>query len=183
MIGRSSNVGLRKGYLQMSEKSRFTADQIRRLRDSPYVLSVTKTTVTFTAEFKKIFYDQRHNGLSPEKVFSKYGIDPEVLGSTRIRGFAQRVEEQASRDDGFRDLRAQNGCHHATGHSCEEDFDDGMTLPKLTRLVVDLKQQVADIEAKLTEVSSQLDLARHDSETLKKNEFHGRGVPSSQCTA
>ena len=89
----------------MASRSKFTPAQRSQLRASPYVVSATENTVTFTAEFKQIYFDARHSGFQPRDIFRRNGIDPDILGDSRIRGFEQSVRSQSAREAGFQDRR------------------------------------------------------------------------------
>lgn len=91
------------------ERSQFTVEQVQQLGASPYVAKVTRKSVRFTEEFKRIVYDRIHSGETTEEVFKSLGIDPEVLGENRIRGFEQNLERMSTRETGFTDQRCKNG--------------------------------------------------------------------------
>lgn len=156
----------------MSEKSKFTPDQIKKLRESPHVLNVTKTTVSFTNEFKKIFFDQRHSsGLSPEEILLANGIDPEILGSARIRGLVQRVEEQADRDSGFNDLRIKENKDLRDAERLKviaesrnrkiDSSDLAHEVTDLKREFADMKTEFSELKALITKVLTQYELETH----------------------
>lgn len=89
----------------MASRSKFTPAQRSQLRANPYVVSASENTVTFTAEFKQLYFDDRHSGLSPRDIFRRYGINPDILGDSRIRGFEQSIRSQSAREAGFQDRR------------------------------------------------------------------------------
>ena len=91
------------------ERSQFTVEQVQQLGASPYVAKATRKSVRFTEEFKRIVYDRIHSGETTEEVFKSLGIDPEVLGVNRIRGFVQNLERMSTRETGFTDQRCKNG--------------------------------------------------------------------------
>ena len=41
-------------------------------------------------------------------ILEEHGIDPQMLGDARIWGIADRIREQAEREEGFADTRKQN---------------------------------------------------------------------------
>ena len=89
-------------------KNHFTEDQIRCLELNHYVSNVSKTTVKFTTEFKKYFYERHSAGIPVIMIFAECGIDPQILGESRISGFCYTVNKQAKRDSGFMDQRQDN---------------------------------------------------------------------------
>lgn len=84
------------------------AEEIAELRSNPYVAKVTGNMISFTPEFKRMAYDQITSGKTMREVFEEHGIDPEILGDSRIWGFAEKLRAKAEREEGFTDLREQN---------------------------------------------------------------------------
>lgn len=80
-------------------KIKFTDSQIEELKANPYTLTVTTNQITFTREFKILFWSDYQNRLSPRSIFQKYGYDPEVLGRSRITGFQQMLKKEV--DEGL----------------------------------------------------------------------------------
>lgn len=89
-------------------KKLFTKQEVLELRDNPYVASISEETITFTEEFKRIFYEQKRAGVKIRDIFEKYGISPDVIGEGRISSFSWRVNKMAKRTNGFTDLRCNN---------------------------------------------------------------------------
>ena len=50
-------------------------------------------------------YQKLIDGKSMRDIFEENGIDPDILGSSRIWGFAQKLRANADREEGFTDLR------------------------------------------------------------------------------
>lgn len=82
-----------------------TSDAIEILKANPYVANVTKKTVRFTAEFKTAFWEKYRHGLAAPLVLEQLGIDPDLLGESRIAGIRQHVKKQAIRMNSFEDRR------------------------------------------------------------------------------
>ena len=89
----------------------FTKEQIERLQISPYVKSISPSTIRFTEEFKKYFYQKHKAGTSARSIFIECGIDPDVLGQKRIDGFCYTLNKYAKREEGFSDNRQYNYRH------------------------------------------------------------------------
>ena len=89
----------------------FTQEQIEHLRVNHYVKSISSSTIRFTQEFKKYFYQKYHSGMTARQIFTECGIDPDVLGASRVEGFRYTLNKQAKRDTGFADNRSQNHRH------------------------------------------------------------------------
>lgn len=86
----------------------FTKEQMEQLRTNHYVKSVSPSTVRFTEEFKKYYYHKHNSGVSSRQIFLECGIDPDILGQSRIDGFRYTVNKHAKRDEGFCDNRQSN---------------------------------------------------------------------------
>lgn len=86
----------------------FTNEQMESLGKNPYVKSVSPSTVRFTEEFKREFYSLLKSGKSSPQIFLEHGIDPDVLGKSRIEGFRYTLNKYAKRDEGFIDKRLDN---------------------------------------------------------------------------
>ncbi len=155
----------------MPAKRFFTIDEMEKLKRSVHVASVTKTTITLTPEFKKVLYNQMLSGLTPEEIFSLNGIDPKTLGTTRIRGIAQRVKDQAVREEGFSDMRTSN--HRRPAADPGEDMSDTRRL----------KRRIAELEAENTELKLRLALWT-EGEKLQKKRMRSADVsagPVDRC--
>lgn len=97
-----------------------TAEQVRKLRENPYVANVTTRTITFTSAFKKIAYDRLCSHEPLQKIFSDAGFDVDVIGKKRMENFRAGLEKSASREEGFTDLRRNN--HRQQNKSTEADL-------------------------------------------------------------
>ena len=86
----------------------FTKEQIDHLQVNHYVKSISSSTIRFTEEFKKYFYQKYHSGMTARQIFTECGIDPDILGESRIEGFRYTLDKQAKRDSGFADNRSSN---------------------------------------------------------------------------
>lgn len=70
----------------------FTEQEIILLQASPYVKSVSMRAVIFTSEFRQKLYELLHSGHGARESLRLLGIDPDILGNTRINGIRQRLE-------------------------------------------------------------------------------------------
>lgn len=137
---------------QKTHKRYFTQEQVEHLRVNHYVQSVSKSTIRFTEDFKRYFYKQRTSGKTACQIFSDCGIDPEMLGESRIDGFCYTLNKYAKRDSGFTDNR-KNNYHHlpSTGsESVETRIKHLEHELAYTRQEVEFlkKLQMADTEAR-----------------------------------
>ena len=100
-----------KAWIHMSKKTHtnpLSKREIEKLRMNPYVASATENTVRFTEAFKRLAYDEKHKGVSISETMRRCGIDPEVLGSSRVEGFAYTLNKKAKQENGFSDGRREN---------------------------------------------------------------------------
>ena len=82
--------------------------EVEALRRNPNVAAVSATTVKFTEEFKRLAYEGKRNGISVSETMRRNGIDPEVLGSSRVEGFTYLLNKKAKQGSGFTDRRSEN---------------------------------------------------------------------------
>ena len=94
--------------MKKTHKNPLTPEQVNQLLKNRYVKSATQNSVRFTEEFKRYFYQKHTSGMTVRSIFLEYGIDPDVLGESRISGFCHTVNVQAKRDTGFSDNRQNN---------------------------------------------------------------------------
>ena len=125
---------------------------MEQLLKNPYVKSVTPSTVRFTEEFKRYYYQKHTSGVLVRDIFLECGIDPDILGESRIDGFRYTINKQAKRDTGFTDNRQNN--YRRPAKTGEETVD--IRIKQLehelayTRQEVEFlkKLQMADMEAR-----------------------------------
>ena len=72
----------------------FTVWEQQVLTNNPYVYRITKKTITYTKEFKELFWSRTNAGVHPVTVFAEAGINPDILGQSRISNFAKQVQKQ-----------------------------------------------------------------------------------------
>ena len=82
--------------------------EVEELRKNPYVASVTASTVRFTEQFKELAYDNKVKGIPVEKTMQEVGIDPEVLGESRVYGFKYQLNKRAKEENNLSDHRSEN---------------------------------------------------------------------------
>lgn len=91
---------------------KFTEQEMLVLRNSKYVLDVSPNIVHFSAEFKKIFWEELSKGKLPRDIVKNLGIDPNILGDTRINGLKTMIGNEVKKGNGFRDLNTYaQGCN------------------------------------------------------------------------
>ena len=136
----------------MSNAKHFTAEEMDHLRINHYVKSISPSTIKFTEEFKRYFCQKREEGVAIRDIFLECGIDPDILGERRIKGFSYTVRKQARLEDGFKDKRHSNQFHAASSEGRTVDTRIKQLEHELayTRQEVEFlkKLQMADMEAR-----------------------------------
>lgn len=74
-------------------RGRLTSEEIERLRENPYVVSVDANRIMYSEDFKRLFIRRYINGERPGAIFRSAGFDTEMLGSKRIERACARWRE------------------------------------------------------------------------------------------
>ena len=82
--------------------------EVEQLRKNPYIASVTANTVRFTEAFKELAYEKKRQGVPVTESMRQCGIDPKVLGASRVEGFSYTLNKKAKQENGFLDGRSEN---------------------------------------------------------------------------
>jgi hypothetical protein len=85
----------------------FTEEQMNHLRESPHVLKVYPKQVHFSAHFKEMLWNSVQAGKEPHDAIAALGIDPDVLGETRIYGMMTAIKNNVLEGKGFRDMQTK----------------------------------------------------------------------------
>lgn len=83
-------------------------EEMNHLRASSYVLDVSPSIVHFSAEFKKKFWEAILAGKKPRDIVIDLGIDPDILGETRVNGLKGMIRNEVKAGNGFGDLNTYN---------------------------------------------------------------------------
>ena len=86
----------------------FAKQEIEDLRKNPNVASVTAYTIRYTEEFKKLVYENKLKGISVTKTLINNGIDPTVLGESRVEGLSYTLNKKSRNNSDFTDGRRTN---------------------------------------------------------------------------
>ena len=95
--------------------------EIEQLQKSPYIKKVTANCVMFTEEFKSLVYERKREGVSIPEIMRSCQIDPEILGESRVSGFAYTLNKKAKSESGFTDQRCSN--YHRPAKTGEETVE------------------------------------------------------------
>ena len=86
-------------------KKLLSEEEVATLRENANVESATSRSVVFTPAFKQRAYEEVCKGMGIKEILVRHGIDPNVLGEARIKGFREKLEKQAERPEGFQNLK------------------------------------------------------------------------------
>ena len=122
----------------MSRKQ-FTEEQQQKLRQNPYVYSVTATRLSLTREFKELFMEACRAGRTPRKILEDHGFSVELIGERRFFSIPQHICEEFKKRGEFREgySSRSNG-----GKPLESHPSDGDELKQLRYEVDYLKQEM-----------------------------------------
>lgn len=130
----------------------FSEEEVRALKASPHVESVTCRAVTFKPSFKKLVYQELLIGKHVREIFEEHGIDTGALGENRINGFLDRIRKASDREEGFVNLRHQrkSKSEEERNRSAERRIRQLEAELAYTRQEVEFlkKVQAADMEAR-----------------------------------
>ena len=87
---------------------KISEEEMNHLRASSFVLDVSPSIVHFTAEFKKKFWEAVLAGKRLRDIVIELGIDPDILGETRMNGLKGMIKNEVKAGNGFRDLNTYN---------------------------------------------------------------------------
>lgn len=99
----------------MSKKV-FTPEEVEMLRGNKYTFAVTPHILSFTKEFKELFWEEYQAGAIPRQILEKYGYPSDVLGKERIWGIAHVIKKQYYSPEGLHE-----GALPKSGTSSDKD--------------------------------------------------------------
>ena len=122
----------------------FTPEEVEALRQNPYTHTVTAQTISFTTEFKRIFWEKSQAGQTPSEIMREMGYDPEVLGQSRISGIKSHIKEQIWSEEGIHAGRK------SVGKGMKEDdlkqLSSSKSMIKMANELAYLRQEVEFIK-------------------------------------
>lgn len=121
------------------QKKLFSPEEIEVLRNNKYVKSISTGTIRFTEELKRYFYDEHSKGKTARTILLECGIDPEILGQSRINGIKHMFNVQARKTKGFTDFSNSN-------YRCPVKSDQETTESKIKQLEHELAYTRQEVE-------------------------------------
>lgn len=91
--GARPGAGRPRKYEPKFQHTVFTPEQLQELLSSPYVAAVSRKSVSYTLAFKELFWQRYCDGVEPLQIFIDAGIDPNILGMSRIKGLAKTLRK------------------------------------------------------------------------------------------
>jgi hypothetical protein len=147
-------------------KNAFTAEQLEELLRSPHVSYVSRSTISYTLKFKEMAWQRYCDGVEPIKIFRDAGLDPDVLGSIRIKGFIDKLRDQQEKGLPFNDGREP----HA--EQAEKVFD----MPRPPRKLKE--KQIPYTPEQVAQMYHQMVYMSQELEFIKKIILAGKGGKS-----
>lgn len=114
----------------------FTKEQQEILSGNKYIERVSEKAITYTEEFKEKFFDEYSKGKLPKVILTELGIDPKILGNSRIHNLTYRIKINHDRLDGQTDTRKNN-----SGRPRTKDLSDEEQIERLKQKISYLNQE------------------------------------------
>lgn len=129
----------------------FTDSQVKKLSKNKWIKNISNKGITYTDEFKmKLIKETKDYKKFPQDVFRDCGINPDIVGESRIHNAAYRWKQQYKNTGELKDNRK-----------------DGAGRPRVSELSEREKLKRAEARIKLLEAENEL---------LKKNEMIEMGL-------
>lgn len=86
-------------------KHYFTREQLKILNGNKYIEKASEKAITYTKKFKEKFFEEYSKGKLPKVILTEFGINPNILGNSRIHNLTYRIKNNHDRLDGQADTR------------------------------------------------------------------------------
>ncbi len=131
----------------MSRKQ-FTEEQQKKLRQNPYVYSVTATRLSLTKEFKELFMEACEAGGAPRGILEKHGFTVDLIGERRFFSIPQHIREEFKKHGEFREGYSSR----SSGGDAPEDHPSSDDELKQLRHEVDYLKQEMEFLKKISSI-------------------------------
>ncbi len=122
------------------EVKRFTGGEMDALRGNPYTYKVTQCHLSFTTEFKELFWKHYNEGMTPKDILLSLGYDPDILGENRVNGIRMHIKEEFEKQGRFSSGRRPRNAPDGT--AANDPMDPAEEVRKLRSEVEYLRQEV-----------------------------------------
>jgi len=144
----------------------FTEEEIILLKQNPYVKQVSRTTITYTQEFREYFVSEYEKGTPPSVILRQSGFDRSILGKERCESMGKNFRRIAPRAEGLQDLRKGNSGRQSTKEiTSEEEIQRLKHKSKYLEQENEYLKKIEDIDKK---AASRARRQKKNSELLKK---------------
>lgn len=158
----------------------FSEEDIKILRNNPYVIKVSEKSITYSDEFKRLFIESYLQGKLPKQIFCEAGFDIEMIGRKRYEQAAHRWLKAYNSDGiiGLRDTRKEaSGRPKVTALSKDEIIERQDAKIKLLEEQLELLKKLDVIERRL--VHNSLNLTNQEiykliADTITKYNFQNK---------
>ncbi len=122
------------------EVKRFTGGEMDALRRNPYTYKVTQCHLSFTTEFKELFWKHYNEGMTPKDILLSLGYDPDILGENRVNGIRMHIKEEFEKQGRFSSGRRPRNASDGAG--ANDPMDPAAEVRQLRNEVEYLRQEV-----------------------------------------
>lgn len=77
------------------KQNKFTQEQVGHLRLSPYVQSVSETTIRYSDDLRELYYQQKDQYKSGRDWLRSVGLGPEVIGIKRVSNLITQLNSHS----------------------------------------------------------------------------------------
>jgi hypothetical protein len=75
----------------------FTPEQLKELLESSYISNISRRSVSYTHEFKELFWQRYCDGADSMQIFRDAGLNVQILGQDRIYAFVKALRNLKER--------------------------------------------------------------------------------------
>ena len=120
-------------------RKKFTEEEILLLSENQYTMAVTKNTLSFTTEFKELFWRDYCNGMLPEQIVRRYRYDPEKLGKNHLEGLQYTIKKAKLEGNPFGNIMRPNLAREKGDNKIDTPHTD---IKRLEQKVTYLEQEI-----------------------------------------
>ena len=99
----------------------FTPYEIELLRQNPNTHCVTSRVLSFTAEFKRQYWERYQAGHAVVQIFEDAGYDPLVVGYSRMHSFAQNLRKVVREGREFKEFGRRSATRQSNASRDQPD--------------------------------------------------------------
>lgn len=123
---------------------KFTPEEIAQLEKNPDILKVTSISLSYSLAFKQRAMIAVNNGMTSIQFFASEGLDPEILGKSRIYTAFKAFKREAASPEGLQEPYGKSKKKRMEAFA-KEDLAKKHTktaIRELQEKVVHLEQQI-----------------------------------------